>query len=86
MQVRIVIAGRHYDAAESIPKELTLPPECSLDAALQTLQGLLPNGTRLPDSCLVAVSGVHLGTLGKHRPQVLRPGDELLLLAPVAGG
>jgi hypothetical protein len=86
MQVRVVIAGRHYDMAESVPKELILPPECTVDAALEALQESLPNGQRLPESCLLAVSGVHLGTVGKHRTQQLRNGDELLLLAPVAGG
>ena len=46
----------------------------------------LPGDNPLSASCLVAVSGMHLGTLADHRPQTLKDGDELLLLAPVAGG
>jgi len=86
MQVRVVISGRNYDAAQAAPGQLTLPEGCSLDDALERLAGLLPPGQRLPDSCLVAVSGRHLGTLGKHRPHQLQEGDELILIAPVAGG
>ena len=86
MRLQLVISGRNYDDARSVPRELTLPDGCSLDVALETLAGLLPEGRPLSGDCLVAVSGAHLGTLRRHRPQVLRDGDELLLLAPVAGG
>jgi molybdopterin converting factor small subunit len=86
MRLRVVISGRNYDAAQSVPKELSLPDGYTLDSALETLAGLLPEGRPLSGDCLVAVSGVHVGTLRRHRPQVLQDGDELLLLAPVAGG
>ncbi len=86
MRIRLVISGRHYEAAEAIPEELSLPDECSVDEALETLAGLLGDENRLPDSCLVAVSGSHLGTLSDHRSHTLRAGDELVLIAPVAGG
>jgi len=86
MRVHVVISGRNYDAAQSLPRELDLPEGCSLDEALSTLAALFPSGQRLPDSCLVAVSGVHLGTVRRHRPQQLKEGDELVLIAPVAGG
>jgi molybdopterin converting factor small subunit len=33
----------------------------------------------------VALSGVHLGTLRSHQARQLADGDELLILAPVAG-
>jgi molybdopterin converting factor small subunit len=86
MQVRVVVSGRNYHWAEAIPDRLTLADGCSLDAALEALAAAMPEGQRLPQSCLVAVSGLHVGTLGSHRPHVLRDGDELLVLAPVAGG
>ena len=86
MTIHLFISGWHYDLAENIPHELTLPEGASLDAALEAVERLLPAGSRLPPSCLVAVSGNHLGTLGSHGGQVLREGDELLLLAPIAGG
>jgi molybdopterin converting factor small subunit len=86
MKIRVVISGRSYDAAETVPEELTLPEGCSLDEALRTLSGLIPGGKGLPDSCLVAVSGTHLGTLRRHRARDLQHGDELVVIAPVAGG
>jgi molybdopterin converting factor small subunit len=86
MKIRVVISGRNYEAAEAVPEELTLPDGSSLDEALRTLSGLIPGGKGLPDSCLVAVSGTHLGTLRTHRPRDLEEGDELVLIAPVAGG
>jgi hypothetical protein len=86
MNVRIVVFGRNYDATEHLPGQLTLPEDCTLDAALERLAALLPGGRQLSDSCLVAVSGTHLGTIGNHRPRTLRDGDELLIVAPVAGG
>ena len=86
MKIHVVISGRSYDAAERIPDELTLPEGCSVGEALQRLAELFPDGKRLPDSCLIAVSGTHLGTLRNHSPRTLRDGDELVVIAPVAGG
>lgn len=86
MKVRILISGRSYHAAESIPEYLTLPEGCSVSDALQVLTGLVPDGNTLPDSCLVAVSGTHLGTLRSHLERTLQEDDELLVIAPVAGG
>ena len=86
MKVRVVLSGRSYDAAEAIPGCLTLPDGAGLDDALQELAGLMPEGKSLPKSCLVAISGTHIGTLQNHRPHVLRDGDELVLIVPVAGG
>ncbi len=86
MKVRVVIAGRSYDAADAVPEYVTLPEGCPLDEALQTVAELIAGGKGLPDSCLIAVSGTHLGTLCNHRPRTLADGDELVLIAPVAGG
>lgn len=86
MLIRVVISGRNYDAAQAVPEFLELPDGCSLDDGLQRLARLVPPAQRLPDSCLVAVSGQHLGTLGRHRARQLEDGDELVVIAPVAGG
>ncbi len=86
MVIGIVVSGRNYDLADRMPRQLTLRDGASLDEALGTLAASLPDGQGLPASCLVAVSGTHLGTVGRHRDQPLAHGDELLLLAPVAGG
>ena len=86
MKVRVVVSGRNYDTARAIPRQLTLPEGCSVDEAISAVAGYLPQGRDLPESCLVAVSGSHLGTLRSHRPQVLSDGDELVLIVPVAGG
>lgn len=86
MKVQLVISGRSYDAAAEVPAELTLPEGCSIDEALRALSELIPAGRALPDSCLVAVSGTHLGTLRRHSPRQLQDGDELVVIAPVAGG
>jgi len=86
MRIRLFVSGRNYDLAARVPEELTLAEGATLDDALQQLGGLLPDGRRLPASCVVAVSGRHCGTLASHRPEALRDGDELVVLAPVAGG
>jgi molybdopterin converting factor small subunit len=84
MTIRVVFSGRRYDAAQSLPEEISLPDGATVEDALKTLSDLLP--VRLPESCLVAVSGVHLGTVARHRSRDLRQGDEIVLIAPVAGG
>ena len=86
MNISIVVSGRSYDTAESLPDRLSLPEDCSLDDALAELASLLPEGKTLPATCLLAVSGLHLGTLGNHRAHPLKEGDQLVLVAPVAGG
>lgn len=86
MRIRVAVSGRSYDAVAKLPEHLTLPEGASVDDALGAVAGLLPEGKRLPESCLIAVSGAHLGTLGNHRGHVLGEGDELVIIAPVAGG
>jgi len=84
MHIRVVITGRNYHALGTAPVELDLPEGSTVEAALETVTQRL--GQPLPETCLVAVSGTHLGTVRNHVPRQLRAGDELLLLAPVAGG
>lgn len=86
MKVRLVISGRNYHTSQTMPEHLELPDGSSVDDALQSAAALIPGDEGLPDSCLIAVSGTHLGTLRNHRPCVLNDGDELVVIAPVAGG
>lgn len=86
MKIRVILSGRHYDAAQGVPESLDLPEGCSLADALRTLSGLLPPERPLAPSCLVAVSGAHQGTVAACRERTLQDGDELVVIAPVAGG
>jgi molybdopterin converting factor small subunit len=86
MKIRAVITGRFYHATSSLPNVLTLADGASVDDALAELSRHLPVDQSLPESCLVAVSGRHVGTLSAHESVPLREGDELVLVAPVAGG
>jgi molybdopterin converting factor small subunit len=86
MKVKLVITGRSYDAAAGVPEQLTLDDGATLDDALKAVRAALPEDRPLPASCLVAVSGTHLGTLASHPSRQLADGDELVLIAPVAGG
>ena len=86
MKVRLVITGRDYHARGNLPDQLEMPEGADLDEALRHLEQLLPEGEALPASCLVAVSGRHVGTVAHHESPRLRDHDELVLVAPVAGG
>lgn len=86
MKIAIVMTGHRYDRASALPDELELPDGATLADALQTLRAASDTPWPLAPTCLVAVSGRHLGTLAKHSPCVLSPGDEIVLIAPVAGG
>lgn len=89
MRIRILIAGRNYQTQTAVappPQELDLPEGASVHAAIAALAAQLRPEQRLPGSCLVAVSGMHVGTVDHCEDRPLRDGDELLLLAPVAGG
>jgi len=86
MQIQVVVTGRSYHLADALPDQLELPENADVAAALSQLNAALPKGEQFPSSCLVAVSGEHLGTVAKHRPRTLANGDELVLFAPVAGG
>ena len=86
MKIRVSMMGRHYHEAERLPELLDLQEQASLDDALDRLGELLAPGDGFPGSCLVAVSGKHVGTIASHSSVTLMDGDELMLLAPVAGG
>jgi molybdopterin converting factor small subunit len=86
VKIRVVITGRGYHTSLHLPDELTLADGSTVDDALAKLATLLPAGEQFPDSCLVAVADQHLGTLALHASRELRDGDELTLIAPMAGG
>lgn len=86
MNIRVAVLGRSYDKAAGVPEQLELPRGGTIDDALSALAKLLGEENRLPPSCLVAVSGQHLGTIASHASHALSEGDELVLFAPVAGG
>ena len=85
MGVRLLITGRMYHLATDFPDCLELAEQATLHDALQELSRAAGN-TPLPDSCLVAVNGDHVGTLGAHSSRALHHGDEVALIVPVAGG
>jgi hypothetical protein len=78
--------GRSYPAAAHWPEFLELPAESGIDDALEAVRGLLADGEHLSESCLVVVSGRHVGTVARHDPVALTEESELVLIAPVAGG
>jgi hypothetical protein len=86
MRIRVLISGRNYDALSAVPAQLDLPDGAALSDALAAIAAALPAGVALPASCLIAISGVHLGTVASRPERTLRDGEELLLIAPVAGG
>jgi molybdopterin converting factor small subunit len=86
MTITVLVTGRSYHTAARVPDQLELPDGSTVDDALEAVNCHLPGEEKLPASCLVAVSGEHLGTVAGHRPRVLVQRDELVLIAPVAGG
>ena len=86
MNIRVVLTGRSYHLASEVPEQLALAEGANLDDALRAISAQLPTGEQLPPSCLVSLAGQHLGSLANHRCQPLSEGDEIVLIAPVAGG
>jgi len=85
MKIRLTYLGRSYQHAETLPEQIELPAASTLADAVKTVNDLLGQ-TELPGSCLVTVSGEHVGTVAGFADRPLRDGDELVLIAPVAGG
>jgi molybdopterin converting factor small subunit len=85
VKISVVVTGRSYHTTSQLPDEIELPQGSDVDDALRLLNSQLGDEP-LPDSCLIAVAGKHLGTLASHTPSPLADGDELTVIAPVAGG
>ena len=86
MKINLVLTGRAYQSGEQLPDQLELPDQSRLSDALAAIAAAMPEGETLPGSCLLALAGTHVGTLDQHPDPVLSDGQELLLIAPVAGG
>lgn len=87
MRIKVMLTGRSYHTAQNLPDELDLPDGSTLDDALEAISSQLgDDGAGLAPTCLIAVAGEHLGTVGAHEARPLHDGDELTLIAPVAGG
>jgi molybdopterin converting factor small subunit len=86
MKLHVVLTGRHDHASSQVPDSLQLPDGSTVTVALQEIAACLPDQQALPPTCLVVLGGNHLGTVAQHDDRPLSDGDELLLIAPVAGG
>ncbi|MEX2188878.1 MAG: hypothetical protein WD875_18865 [Pirellulales bacterium] len=84
MKIRLVIAGRGYDAAQT-PDVVELSDGATVADALAAAFGPDAIG-QLAASTLVIAAGRHLGTLGDYENVPLVDDAELMLLQPVAGG
>ncbi len=84
MKIRIVITGRSYDQHQALPEELECGDEATTREAVARVQALVE--TPLPSTCLVALNGRHLGTIGQFEQTELLPDSELVFIQPVAGG
>lgn len=84
MKIRVVITGRGY-VAEKAPGEVEIAAGGTVrDAIAAVLDG--DGASQLAASTLVIAGGRHLGTLADYENAALADADEVMLLAPVAGG
>jgi molybdopterin converting factor small subunit len=86
MKLRLTMMGRSYDATAKLPSEIELATEARVDDALEAVAKMLADGQELPATCLVVHNGKHLGTVASHDNVRLADQDDLVLIAPVAGG
>ena len=86
MIIRVMMTGRSYQLSSEMPDTIELAEGATVRDAVARIESLLPGDQRLHTSCLVAVGGQHVGTIGDDLLQALNDGDELVLIAPVAGG
>lgn len=84
--IPFILTGRSYSDAHSLPQEMELEEGACVDDALAWIAERIDGDSPLPPSCLVALAGQHLGTVASHQNPPLSDGQELVLIAPVAGG
>jgi molybdopterin converting factor small subunit len=85
MKIRRTYLGRSYQHAETLPEQIELESAATAADAVKAVNSLLGEA-ELPGSCLVTVSGDHIGSVASFTNRGLNEGDELVLIAPVAGG
>ncbi len=85
MKLQLVMTGRDYHTAEKLPEELELADAATLQDALSAIDNLLGEAI-LPTSCLLALNGDHVGSVASYDDRPLKDGEELVIIAPVAGG
>jgi molybdopterin converting factor small subunit len=86
VKIRLVVTGRGYHAAGHLPEEWEVAEDATVDDVIRLLREIYGDGPGWSATCLIAVAGRHLGTVASHEPAGLRDGDEVTLIAPVAGG
>ncbi|MCA9121968.1 MAG: MoaD/ThiS family protein [Planctomycetaceae bacterium] len=86
MKIKVSYTGRSYQTATLLPSEISPHEGATVEDVLSLLAKDLPEDQQLPASCLLAISGEHIGTLASYSNRPLREGDELILISPVAGG
>jgi molybdopterin converting factor small subunit len=85
VKLQLVMTGRDYHTAERLPDELPLAEDATLQDALSAINALLGEAG-LPTSCLLALNGEHVGSVASFTDRAIRDGEELVIIAPVAGG
>ena len=80
MTVTVLLFASYADALGRPALQLALPPGATVSDAIAGLASL-PGADRLPPAPLVAVNERYAS-----RDHVLRPGDEIAVIPPVAGG
>lgn len=81
ISVRCRLFARYAEVVGHTEVTAELRPNASVADAVTLLRAGVPNGAQLPERPLVAVNQTHV--LHEH---LLRDGDELALLPPLAGG
>jgi molybdopterin converting factor small subunit len=81
-----MFTGRSYLHASALPDLIELTPGATVEEAIVRIRRYFYDDQALSDSCLVAVSGEHLGSIGRFADRTLQEGEEIVLIAPVAGG
>ncbi len=81
LTVRCRLLARYEEVVGQSEVTVELPSPSTVLDAVRWLRARLPNGDRLPERPLVAVNLEHA-----LPSALLRDGDELALLPPIAGG
>ena len=79
MRIKILLFGQYRDAAESPELTIELPPGARAADAVASLRA--ESAALIPERPVVAVNLTYASL-----DEILRDGDELALLPPVAGG